>query len=456
MAKKLQLHGTFPTTPGPVGPQGPQGVQGPAGPTGPKGDPFTYEDFTPEQLEALKGEPGSSGSGVYVGTDMDTASLAEIFIDLDDDETASSVTIDPTLTKSGQAADAKAVGDALAELEKKIPEQSVNAELFNKADLPLDNQSFVTVDGVEYYRYHAGPTNFTWNNPHPQTGSVTITARGVSQNGGSLSARLKTVYNDGTFGPDIYIVVGGESRTASVTTDENKTLAKITGNYDLEDWVLLDMSVMSVRADYLVQEEYILPVATADNLGGIKADPVESTDTQPVRIGADGKLYTTPGGGGEKPTSSKWKFINEISVSETVESVTIDADSDGNAISTKHLLVYMYLPKYELDGVTDTGYSTYAVNGKSISTGNGYCYPSSGWDNAHFLFDIMACGDLVYVRCYKQDNGGNLMNGIGVKVFHFAINENKGLYEAITSFRWSLFNRKVLAGSTFKVYGEVL
>ena len=40
-----------------------QGVPGPAGPTGPtgekgdKGDPFTYDDFTPEQLEALFGQP---------------------------------------------------------------------------------------------------------------------------------------------------------------------------------------------------------------------------------------------------------------------------------------------------------------------------------------------------------------------------------------------------------------
>jgi hypothetical protein len=61
MARKLQLHGTFPTTPGPEGPQGPQGEQGPAGPTGPKGDPFTYADFTPEQLEALKGLKGEKG-----------------------------------------------------------------------------------------------------------------------------------------------------------------------------------------------------------------------------------------------------------------------------------------------------------------------------------------------------------------------------------------------------------
>lgn len=43
---------------------GPQGPQGKTGPTGPKGDPFEYEDFTPEQLESLrgpKGEPGPTG-----------------------------------------------------------------------------------------------------------------------------------------------------------------------------------------------------------------------------------------------------------------------------------------------------------------------------------------------------------------------------------------------------------
>lgn len=124
-------------------------------------------------------------------------------------------------------------------------------ELFNKKDLPLDTQSFVTVDDVEYYRYHAGATyGFTWTNPNPQLGAVTITARGVSQYGDTGGTRLKTIYDDGTYGPELYIVVSGESRTVTVTTDESKTLAKITGNYDLENWVLLDMSVMSVMANY--------------------------------------------------------------------------------------------------------------------------------------------------------------------------------------------------------------
>ena len=40
---------------GPEGPRGPQGIPGP------KGNAFTYEDFTPEQLEALKGPRGADG-----------------------------------------------------------------------------------------------------------------------------------------------------------------------------------------------------------------------------------------------------------------------------------------------------------------------------------------------------------------------------------------------------------
>ena len=61
---------------GPVGPQGerglqgeqgiqgPQGAEGPRGPEGPqgqKGEAFRYENFTPEQLEALKGPKGDTG-----------------------------------------------------------------------------------------------------------------------------------------------------------------------------------------------------------------------------------------------------------------------------------------------------------------------------------------------------------------------------------------------------------
>ena len=40
---------------------GAQGLPGEQGTQGPKGDPFRYEDFTPEQLQALKGPKGDKG-----------------------------------------------------------------------------------------------------------------------------------------------------------------------------------------------------------------------------------------------------------------------------------------------------------------------------------------------------------------------------------------------------------
>lgn len=58
--------------PGPEGPQGPHGPAGATGPAGPKGDPFTYEDFTPEQLAALTGPAGATGPQGPKGDTGDT------------------------------------------------------------------------------------------------------------------------------------------------------------------------------------------------------------------------------------------------------------------------------------------------------------------------------------------------------------------------------------------------
>ena len=66
---RLQIEnkeGTYqtPNLKGPAGEQGPQGEQGEMGiqgPQGEKGDPFTYDDFTSEQLEGLQGPQGIQG-----------------------------------------------------------------------------------------------------------------------------------------------------------------------------------------------------------------------------------------------------------------------------------------------------------------------------------------------------------------------------------------------------------
>lgn len=63
------------------GPQGIQGVQGAQGPRGFKGDPFTYEDFTQEQLDALKvkGDRGERGPKGEPGTAMALLGVYDTF-----------------------------------------------------------------------------------------------------------------------------------------------------------------------------------------------------------------------------------------------------------------------------------------------------------------------------------------------------------------------------------------
>lgn len=188
------------------------------------------------------------------------------------------------------------------------------AELFDKNALvdPAGRNSFVTIDDIEYYRYNASAQNFEWNNPNPQTGSVAITARGVSQYGGTGSTRLRIFFDDGTEGEPLFIIVNGESRTVTYTTPSDKVLAKITGNYDMENWVLLDMSVMSCMADYPA------PKGTVKTVNGISPDGNGNIQFDAADVNAVAQNQGAENAG---------KFMG---VNESGEVVPVDAPSGGS------------------------------------------------------------------------------------------------------------------------------
>ena len=73
-----------------------KGLQGPQGDPGPKGDPFRYEDFTPEQLEALKGPKGDKGEDGRDGTSA-TADNAKALL-LQGNVWCESASVDDVLT----------------------------------------------------------------------------------------------------------------------------------------------------------------------------------------------------------------------------------------------------------------------------------------------------------------------------------------------------------------------
>ena len=70
------------------GATGAQGRQGDTGLRGAKGDPFVYADFTPEQLAALKGEPGKDGAPGEPGKDAPQEAVLFIEQTLDEAQKA--------------------------------------------------------------------------------------------------------------------------------------------------------------------------------------------------------------------------------------------------------------------------------------------------------------------------------------------------------------------------------
>ena len=379
--------------------------------------------------------------------------------------------------------------DGSSKMSARIPQvvSWANKELFDKADLvdPGNLNSFVTVDGVEYYRYHAGGTyGFTWNNPHPIPGSVTITARGVSQYGGSGGTRLKTIYDDGTYGPDLHIVVSGESKTATVTTDASKTLAKITGNYDLENWVLLDMSVMSIVANYNVG----VPLADSNVPGGIKADPATETDTVPAKIGADGKLYVPDMSGvsggtasgdyipvpstaevgqtivvkavdeSGKPTEwaaadmasgggDNWKLLVDFESTEEIAANTgmvFDTADDGTPINAKEIIIDWYCP-----AATGPAYATFKVNNVQC-TGYAQSAPLYFWSGVLINKDAKAAA--LYFRplndvCLLISD----IKNASPEPIWFA---KSGAFKAITSLQLTMFGGTYPVGLKIKILGR--
>lgn len=75
-----------------------------------------------------------------------------------------------------------------------------------------------------------------------------------------------------------------------------------------------------------IPEAYILPKATANALGGVKADPAMANDTQPVRIDQSGKLVTAAGSGS---SGEVWELINTSVVPAETTKFTITQDLAG-------------------------------------------------------------------------------------------------------------------------------
>ena len=154
--------------------------------------------------------------------------------------------------------------------------------------------------------------------------------------------------------------------------------------------------------------------ASSSTYGGVKADSAEGTDTQPVRIGTDGKLYTAPGSSGGGTDTSlgltgatvgqtvKIKAVDENGVPTEWEAA--DAASGGSGDKEWKLLRTVALPN---DPSNDTSDITY------------YMCSSEGYTDqiANFKFSTDNDGKPFAVReliIFANTGYGRLENYFGV------------------------------------------
>ena len=227
------------------------------------------------------------------------------------------VTIDTTLTKSGQAADAKAAGDAIG---KKIDK----AQGVENAGMILG----VNEDG----------------NVAPEDKPVQALA----------GATAPTTTTAGVVGQEYYVIVDNAVTEMYVCT------SALIGSYT---WDKVEFG-----------GNYTLPEATATAIGGIKADDAQTTDTQAVRKGADGKLYTAPG----TVTDAQVNTAVSSWLTEHPEATTTVADGSVTPQKTSFLEVKYHNILNWNDADVRDGYFFYTDDDK-ITGGGGADYCVSGY-----------------------------------------------------------------------------
>lgn len=175
---------------------------------------------------------------------------------------------------------------------------------------------------------------------------------------------------------------------------------------------LLEYHVVVMQSEASAYVNYLS--ATSSTFGGVKADSAESTDTQPVRIGGDGKLYTAPGSGGGADISlgisgatagqmAKIKTVNASGAPTAWEAG--DAASGGTELYGKREPDYSYEVAEQISELYIS-----EINGNPFSANKFAClveFPAgTGGFYYHALYTVKGSRDKNY--CVSNHNAPKL------------------------------------------------
>lgn len=153
---------------------------GSKGGKGDKGDPFTYADFTADQLATLKGDKGDQGeSGVYVGSG-EMPDGYNVQIDPNGESDTELLTTDPqTLTEAQKAQALNNIGAASAEGVEQLSEQindlqpkgdyALKSEIPKKTSDLTNDSGYITIAVATLLNYYLKTETYAKTETYSQT-----------------------------------------------------------------------------------------------------------------------------------------------------------------------------------------------------------------------------------------------------------------------------------------------
>ena len=158
-------------------------------------------------------------------------------------------------------------------------------------------------DGVTFTPSVSADGVISWTNDGGKDNPAPVNIKGNSGTDGvGIQSVVQTTTSTADGGDNIITVTLTNGNTATFTVKNGSkgsdgSSATVTVDSALSDSSTNPVQNKVIKAE-LDKKIGTVPSAGADVVGGVKADDATAADTQPVRKGADGKLYTAPTSGG--------------------------------------------------------------------------------------------------------------------------------------------------------------
>lgn len=404
---------------GPIGPVGPQGETGPQGPTGATGATGPQGETGPQGKQGpqgIQGERGPQGAQGPQGEKGDTGPQGP------KGETGPAVALDTTLTHEGEAADAKATGDAISAVKVR---QNILASSEIGNPISVDDAFPAPLCGLTVYGRSTQSGTPTPDAPVPivsagESGSVAVKVTGKNllnipdgsetTRGVTITAKDGLISISGTatssgyakLGIPPFIASGVVILSSSITSPKVKLVAETWG-------VVLTLGAADKMSDMATRIVFIVTEGQTYNLTGVKIQLELGTTatayspyreqllTLPTHTGLPG-IPVTSGGNYTDSTGQQW-VCDEVDLERGVKVQRIyKVDVDGENVKFEQAGDYANLvPRGLPIALYVNGQRTYAI---STFTSLSWCFNTA---NGQFLYLIAAnLADQLNASCKKQ------------------------------------------------------